>query len=84
MVEESKKSKKKVIKTNSKSPSPKPEETITFSSVCEDIINFKGPHPYKNISIHSCFVTVLHLANEKNLRFANDGEDFRIFREVAE
>ena len=35
----------------------------------------------KNLSVHSCFVTVLHLANEKGLKFLKYGEDFLIHRE---
>ncbi len=57
------------------------DEPLAFSEVCSDIPGLVAGQA-KNISIHSCFVTILHLANEKGLRFAPDGEDFRIFKEV--
>jgi hypothetical protein len=57
-------------------------ETIKFSSLCgkvRDIANIRR----KKTSVQSCFVTMLHLANEKNLRFASlEGEDFCVYKEV--
>ena len=51
--------------------------------VCEDLTNNILPQKQKGVSVHSCFVTMLHLANEKGLRFSKDEENFLIFKENA-
>jgi len=58
------------------------DDTVMFSEVCAEIPSVVGGAA-KGISIHSNFVTVLHLANEKGLRFVKEGEDFKIYKEVT-
>lgn len=58
------------------------EKAASFSNVCKSLPKIINDVKEK-ASIHSCFVTILHLANEKTLRFVkiDDENDFRIFRE---
>jgi len=56
-------------------------KTMRFTDICENVTDIMGLGKPKSLSIHSCFVTVLHLANEKGLRFCKEGEDFLIYKE---
>jgi len=58
-------------------------DTIKFTEVCEDLTGGVLHVKQKGISVHSCFLTMLHLANEKNLKFAKDDEDFLIYKETG-
>mgnify|MGYP002621643837 CR=1 FL=1 len=66
-------------KNNSKKNALK---TPSFGDLVHELPYIMGEAKEK-ASIHSCFVTILHLANEKNLRFlkVDSEDDFRIFRE---
>lgn len=59
------------------------DEPLTFTDVCKDLPNFIDDQRKAGmgISVHSCFVTILHLANEKDLRFKKEFNDFRIYKE---
>jgi len=58
-------------------------EGMTFADICKQLPSFVGDQQNKNISVHSCFVTILHLANEKGLRFKKDPNGFNIFKETT-
>ncbi len=77
-VENENRARKKKNSPNSKAP-------INFSDVCDEMPPTKNAflNPKGDLSVHSCFVAILHLANEKSLRFSKEGGDFRIFKEVA-
>ena len=57
--------------------------TIRFTEIYENLPDLMGLPKGKNLSVHSCFVTVLHLANEKGLKFLKYGEDFLIQSELS-
>lgn len=58
------------------------KEIVSFTDVCESVPSLIGGSKQKNVTIHSCFVTMLHLANEKGLRFVKEGEDFFLYKET--
>jgi len=58
-------------------------QTLSFTNVVADLPNFVSKQRKSPISVHSCFVTILHLANEKNLAFLGENnQDFGIYRET--
>jgi len=75
--------KKKKANKKQKQAAGKGHEGISFSDVCDRIPTIFGITKQANVSVHSCFVTLLHLANEKGLRLVKEGEDFSIFKEVV-
>jgi len=72
------------IKTKKKTGKKKKEkdDSLTFTEVCKEIPSLLGDKS-NSISVHSCFVTILHLANEKELRFKKEPLDFKIFKETS-
>ena len=55
---------------------------LTFTDICKQLPEMVDDPQNRGVSVHSCFVTILHLANEKGLRFKKGVQDFKISQEV--
>lgn len=54
------------------------EKKSTIKEVFEEIPKFYSNKEAKDISIHFCLISLLHLANEKGLELKNEGDDIII------
>ena len=52
-------------------------ESILFSEIYDDIRRKYG-HSGKTTKVPTCFLTLLHIANEKGLNIVKEGSDLRI------
>jgi len=54
---------------------------MRFSNIFQNINSVLETNKTKQLTVHSCFVTVLHLANEKGLKFLKNDEDFLLYQD---
>lgn len=67
------------VRGNNKENFCREEKRPSFLRIVEQLPKLVSKSDLENLSVHSCFIAVLHLANEKNLILKSNGEcDFLI------
>lgn len=63
-----------------------PKEGFEFVKIYEALPDILGPQNAKKVTVQTCFLTLLHLANERDLKFCEQPEsgDFTIFQEKVQ